>query len=76
MAQETDVKLWEVTEHARDEMDPDAAARALSLLARWALRRAQKRAEGEVSKGVTGAFAKGSGSQEAGQLTCYGSPKR
>ena len=69
-----------IENHENDvPMDGDDAIRAISLLARWALRRAQKRSQGageEVSKVVSGDFSKGSGSQEVGQLTCYGSTKR
>ena len=60
-------------------MASSSAIRALRLLARWALRKAQKRRHGveeEVSKVVTGDFSKGSGPEEAAQLTCYGSTKR
>ncbi len=60
-------------------MAADDATRALALLARWALRRAQKRrkgAEEEISKVVNGGFSKGSGSQETAQLTCYGPTER
>ncbi len=61
------------------QMAADDATRALALLARWAIRRAQKRrpgAEEEISKVVNGGFSKGSGSQETAQLTCYGPTKR
>ena len=65
-----------VENHENDvPMDADDAIRAISLLARWALRKAQTRRQGaeeEVSKVVTGALSKGSGSQEVGQLTCFG----
>ncbi len=60
-------------------LEDEPAGRVLALLARWALRRAQKRHQGveeEASTVVTGHFSKGSGSQEAAQLTCYGLTKR
>ena len=69
----------QISRGAVNEMTEAAALRSLALLTRWALRKAQKRrqrAEEEVSKVVTGDFSKGSGSQEATQLTCYGPTKR
>ncbi len=60
-------------------MTADDATRALALLTRWALRKTQKRRQGveeEVSRVVNGDFSKGSGPEEAAQLTCYGPTKR
>ncbi len=61
-----------VVDDAGGPMASASAVRALRLLARWALRKAQKRRQGveeEVSEVVTGDFSKGSGLQEAAQLT-------
>ncbi len=69
----------QISRGAVNEMTEAAALRSLALMARWALRKAQKRRQGaeeEVSEVVTGPVSKGSGSQEATQLTCYGPPKR
>ena len=68
-----------ITEATENEMDPDAVGHVLALLTCWALRKARTPghgARGERDKGVSIGFSKGSGSQEAAQLTCYGPTKR